>query len=165
MLIREIKVLTELKDENGFARLVAYGKIENYSYIIMSHLGRNLEQLLKICGNKFTLQTALYVADQMLSRIEILHNHNIIHRDIKPENFVIGQQGNYKNVYLIDFGLAKYYKDNENNHIKMCEKKGMIGTVRYASTNAHLGNEQSRRDDLESIGYFFLVSFQCFLQF
>jgi hypothetical protein len=43
MLVREVKVLTELKDEKGYAKLIAYGKMENYNYVIMSFLGRNLE--------------------------------------------------------------------------------------------------------------------------
>ena len=77
----------------------------------------------------------------MLTRLETMHNHHLIHRDIKPENFVIGSNSNYNNIYLIDFGLAKYFKDSEGKHIPMCDKKGMIGTVRYASINAHLGNE------------------------
>jgi serine/threonine protein kinase len=56
-------------------------------------------------------------------------------------------------VYLIDFGLSKYYKHSNGNHIAWIDKKGMIGTARYASLNAHLGYEQGRRDDLEAIGY------------
>ena len=92
----------------------------------------------------------------MITRLEALHNKNLIHRDIKPENYVIGYGSNFTVVHLIDFGLAKYYKDSEGNHIPFIEKKGMIGTARYASTNAHLGYEQSRRDDLEALGYVLL---------
>lgn len=74
-------------------------------------------------------------------RVQTLHNRNLIHRDIKPENFVIGYGSNFNSIHLIDFGLAKYYIDSEGNHIPFFEKKGMIGTARYASVNAHLGHE------------------------
>lgn len=81
------------------------------------------------------------MAEQMITRLESLHNKNLIHRDIKPENYVIGYGANYTVVHLIDFGLAKYYKDSEGTHIPFVEKKGMIGTARYASINAHMGYE------------------------
>ena len=45
MLVREIKVMTELKKELGFARLSSYGKEEEYNYITMTYLGRNLDSL------------------------------------------------------------------------------------------------------------------------
>jgi serine/threonine protein kinase len=57
-------------------------------------------------------------------------------------------------VYLIDFGLAKKYRDGKTfHHIPYKENKTLTGTARYASINSHLGIEHSRRDDLESIAY------------
>jgi serine/threonine protein kinase len=61
------------------------------------------------------------VAEQMITRLEMLHFRNLIHRDIKPENFVIGHGSNLTTVYLIDFGLAKFYRDNDGTHIPFVE--------------------------------------------
>ncbi|VTJ87508.1 Hypothetical predicted protein [Marmota monax] len=90
----------------------------------------------------------------MISRIEYIHSKNFIHRDVKPDNFLmgLGKKGNL--VYIIDFGLAKKYRDaRTHQHIPYRENKNLTGTARYASINTHLGIEQSRRDDLESLGY------------
>jgi serine/threonine protein kinase len=141
MLVREIKVMMEVKNEKGFARLAGYGKEEDFNYVAMSYLGRNLDSVLKKCGGRFTLPCAANVFEQSFLLLKILHSKNLIHRDIKPENFVIGYGFNFNIVHLIDFGLAKYYIDSEGNHIPYYTKKGMIGTARYASINAHLGCE------------------------
>jgi casein kinase 1 len=89
-----------------------------------------------------------------ISRIEYVHSKSFIHRDIKPDNFLMGLGKRANQVNIIDFGLAKKYRDPKTHqHIPYRENKNLTGTARYASINTHLGIEQSRRDDLESLGY------------
>ena len=94
----------------------------------------------------------------MISRLEAMHNVNFIHRDMKPDNFLVGKGGKKQNmVYMIDFGLAKRYRDPKTqDHIPYRDGKSLTGTARYASLNTHVGVEQARRDDLESVGFILL---------
>ena len=91
---------------------------------------------------------------QILDRLEFIHNKNIIHRDIKPDNFVTGLENKSHIIYVLDFGLSKKFRSSRTHqHIKFTVNKKLTGTARYASINALKGCEQSRRDDLEAIGY------------
>jgi serine/threonine protein kinase len=97
------------------------------------------------------------LADQMISRVEFMHQQNFLHRDMKPDNFLMGLNSRRAQVYMIDFGLSKRYKDPKTGlHIPYKDTKSLTGTARYASVNVHCGVEQARRDDLESIGYIIL---------
>lgn len=137
-------------------QVIYYGIEGNKSIMIMDLLGPSLEDLMNKCNKKFSIKTVLMLADQMIKRVEYIHLRRIIHRDIKPDNFTIGHGKNSHRIFIIDFGLAKKYMSSTGEHIKYREGKGLTGTARYASVNTHLGIEQARRDDLESLGYVFV---------
>lgn len=152
----EKSVLELTYDLEGFPRLIMFNTQGENNYLAMELLGPNLSDLFEISKQRFTLQTTLLLGIQMISRIQDLHSKNYIHRDIKPENFLIGIGEKSNLVYVIDFGLSKKYKDAKMDHLPYREHRPLTGTTRYASINNHLGIEQSRRDDLESIGYVML---------
>lgn len=122
--------------------------------MVMDLLGLNLAELCSRCGGRFSLKTVLMIADQVLQRLEDLHSRGVVHRDIKPENFTVGRGSTAGTIHAIDLGLANDYRDPETGrHISLRKDVGFMGTVAYASARAHSGMEQSRRDDLEAVGY------------
>ncbi|KXJ14274.1 Casein kinase I isoform alpha [Exaiptasia diaphana] len=153
-LLYESKLYKILQGGVGIPSVRWFGQERDYNVLVMELLGPSLEDLFNFCSRRFTMKTVLMLADQMISRVEYVHNKNFIHRDIKPDNFLMGVGKNCNKLYLIDFGLAKKYRDSRSKqHIPYREDKNLTGTARYASINAHLGIEQSRRDDMESLGY------------
>ncbi|KAL9983527.1 hypothetical protein ACROYT_G005713 [Oculina patagonica] len=153
-LLYESKLYKILQGGIGIPKFRWFGQERDYNVLVMDLLGPSLEDLFNFCSRKFTMKTVLMLADQMIGRIEYFHNKNFIHRDIKPDNFLMGISKNCNKLYIIDFGLAKKFRDSRTKmHITYREDKNLTGTARYASINAHLGIEQSRRDDMESLGY------------
>ena len=138
----------------GIPKVYFFDRMDKYNYLVMDLLGPNISDLFQLKDKVFSLETVLLIAIQMLTRIEFIHEKGFLHRDIKPENFVIGINEKSNLIHIVDFGLSKRYKDkNSGQHIPYRENRHLVGTVRYASINAHLGIEQSRRDDIEGIGY------------
>mmetsp|Transcript_31835 Transcript_31835/g.109504 ORF Transcript_31835/g.109504 Transcript_31835/m.109504 type:complete len:462 (+) Transcript_31835:80-1465(+) len=155
-LRHEFKVYRELQGCSGIGRVMYFGSYRDCNVMVMELLGPSLEDLFNTCGRRFSLRTTLQIADQLLERAETLHENHLIHRDIKPANFVANLQVQTSNalVFCIDFGLSKRYRHPHTmQHIPYREGRSLTGTPRYASIANHLGIEQSRRDDLEAIGY------------
>ncbi|EDW39205.1 GL13966 [Drosophila persimilis] len=140
----ESKFYKTMQGGIGIPRIIWCGSEGDYYVMVMELLGPSLEDLFNFCSRRFSLKTVLLLADQMISRIDYIHSRDFIHRDIKPDNFLmgLGKKGN------LEFCDARSVK-----HILYRENKNLTGTARYASINTHLGIEQSRRDDLESLGY------------
>lgn len=124
--------------------------------MVMDLLGKSLENLFEANARKFSVKTVVMFGIQALDRLEFLHNKHFIHRDLKPDNFLIGLDRHKHVIHLIDFGLSKKYITREGKHIPYRDGKNLTGTARYASINTHLGVEQGRRDDIESLCYIML---------
>ncbi|XAR49921.1 Non-specific serine/threonine protein kinase [Bertholletia excelsa] len=153
-LLYESKLYKLLQGGTGIPNVKWFGVEGDYNVLVMDLLGPSLEDLFNFCSRKLSLKTVLMLADQMINRIEFVHSKSFLHRDIKPDNFLMGLGRRANQVYAIDFGLAKKYRDSSTHqHIPYRENKNLTGTARYASMNTHLGIEQSRRDDLESLGF------------
>jgi serine/threonine protein kinase len=132
-------------------------------FLAFQKLGPNLEEC-KQCLYKS--ERLLWVATRLVYNLKQIHAAGVLHRDIKPENILIGPEddptkiGRETSFFFVDFGLSKVYINKDGSHIPFLSDKKMSGTARYASLNLHRGRQQSRRDDLESLGYVFVYLYR-----
>ena len=158
LLKKEGYILISLKGI-GFPNLISFGVSNNYHILIQQYLGKSLFDLFLYYRDKLTIQDKCLIAIQLISRIQFLHSKTFIHRDIKPHNFLLGIQ-DPNIIYLTEFRLCSKYKSSKTGkHIHPGFRGTFTGNLRFSSANAQRGMQQSRRDDLECIGYIILLSF------
>jgi len=139
----------------GIPLVHSYGYSSKHYILVMELMGESLEDIFeKFLIKKMSVRCVCNIGYQMVEILEYIHSKHIIHRDIKPDNFVVGRNEKRKYIYLLDFGLSKKYRSSKTlKHYPMEKSKNLTGTARYASVNALFGYTQSRRDDLEGVGY------------
>ena len=152
LLEAEATIMSYLKGPN-IPVIKSFGYSGDYNILVMQLLGKSLEELFNKL-QKFSVKTSALLIYQMISILQYIHDKHIIHRDIKPDNFVMELNKKNAILYLLDFGLAKKYRSSRTLvQYPYIKKKKLTGTARYASIHALEEMEQSRRDDMESIGY------------
>jgi serine/threonine protein kinase len=152
LLENEATIMTYLKGPN-IPLIKSYGYSGDYNILVMQLMDKSLEDIFNK-RKKFSVKTTCMIGYQMVNVLQYIHDRHIIHRDIKPDNFVMGANENNAHLYLLDFGLAKKYRSSRTLiQYPLIKKKKLTGTARYASIHALEELEQSRRDDLESVGY------------
>ena len=110
--MHEAKVLDQIKGGVGIPHIYYKGPFkQKYLVMALELLGPSLEDLINMCNRQFSLKTVIMLADQMIARLQFMHAKYYLHRDIKPDNFLIGIGKKSNILYLIDFGLAKKYRD------------------------------------------------------
>ena len=139
-------------------KLKSFGYSGSLIILVMELLGNSLDKIFeKLPSRKMSIRCVCNIAYQLLLIFEYIHTCDIIHRDIKPANVAIGYEEKSKYLYLLDFGLSKKYRSSKTKkHNPFFQNNKLIGNARYSSINALEGGSQSRRDDLESLGYLLL---------
>lgn len=150
-LFYEYRVYQRLRSVSGVPRVYAVWQNGKSTFMAMQVLGPSLEKELA----KITEWDVLnWIAPKAITILESIHSAGFLHRDIKPENILCSLKGiSDRQLFLVDYGLCKRFRMDSHDHIPYREGKKLTGTIRYASVHTHLGTEQSRRDDLESLGY------------
>ena len=148
-LKQELLFLKELQKVNGIPKLLSPTLVatNDGTGIVMELLGPTLSDV------GVTVTSLPLFAAQMLTILEKVHERRIINRDIKPSNWLFGIGKNKGKLYLIDFGVATFYRNRDGSHAELRTDAPFRGTHKYASANAEAKIEQSRRDDLISLGY------------
>ena len=135
--------------EIGFPTMKQSGS----KHIVVEPPGRSLSEFMDDL-KQMNLKTVLMIADQLLCRIELMHEKGFIHRNIEPRTCVMGKRANFNQVCFWDLHRAiPYINFHTGKHIPFSENNKFVGSLIFSSANAHCGNQLSRRDDLESIAY------------
>jgi serine/threonine protein kinase len=151
VLQHEAKLYKHLENSIGIPTMRNYGHEEGFHYLILDYLDKPLDKL------EMTPSECISYFIEAVNVLETIHTLGILHRDIKPDNLMIKERSHNANqLYIIDFGLSKWFLDSSGNHMKEKTTKTMVGTIKYSSINIHNGIEPSRRDDLESLCYTFM---------
>jgi serine/threonine protein kinase len=145
LLIRETKIYKYLKNISGIPKLLWCGINSDLYYMVLPLYCGNLQNI-----TLDTPEKVYEIGNTLLSILDDLHKNCIIHRDIKPENIMYNNLGQ---LTIIDFGLCKIYKNNQNQHIPFKKINNIIGTINYISINIHNLHEPCRADDVESVIY------------
>jgi serine/threonine-protein kinase len=126
---------------------------EGVVYIVMELLeGRTLREIV---SREAPLETAraISIMLQASDAVAAAHDAGIIHRDLKPSNILITQSADQPAaVKVLDFGIATFSADDDEEATALAHTHTIIGTPRYMSPEQHNGNDLTPAADVYSLG-------------
>jgi serine/threonine protein kinase len=160
ILKHEAKMLKYLneKGETNIPLVYWFGPYNDAVVLVMSCYEFSLYDVV-LNSAKYSILDLDSICIQTLKIIEYIHDKYVVHRDLKPQNIMM-KKGS---VYLIDFGMSTFYINELGEHVinqtikSINTNKTILGSPKYISWNIHNGDTPSRRDDLISIGYIYIL--------
>ncbi len=100
------------------------------------------------------LAEGVQVAREILRSVAVAHSKGIIHRDLKPDNIFLARiEGHARPVVkVLDFGIAKVFRDDRKIDELETQAGTVFGTPRYMSPEQAQGKTLDHRSDLYSVG-------------
>lgn len=143
MLMAEASIMKNL-DHPMLPRIVGIEEDSKFFYIIMDFVqGENLKTVVASSGPQ-AQDTVVSWGVKLCDVLTYLHGKGIVYRDMKPANIMLSPDGNIK---LIDFGIAREYKENAS------EDTTALGTEGYAAPEQYEGKGQTdARTDVYGMG-------------
>lgn len=143
MLMAEASIMKNL-DHPMLPRIVGIEEDPKFFYIIMDFVqGENLKTVVTSSGPQ-AQDTVISWGVKLCDVLTYLHGKGIVYRDMKPANIMLSPDGNIK---LIDFGIAREYKENAS------EDTTALGTEGYAAPEQYEGKGQTdARTDVYGMG-------------
>ena len=94
----------------------------------------------------------LRITLQVTRALAAAAKHHLVHRDIKPANLMLVREDDDFLVKVIDFGLAKSIKHEEDGDLATISMGGFVGTAHFASPEQLEEKEIDVRSDIYSLG-------------
>ncbi len=143
----EARILMRLTHPN-LPKVHDYFSLHSAYYIVMEYIrGRTLDQIMqRRRGKPVDEQLALSWALQICRAMHFLSVQKprpVVFRDLKPSNIMLAPDGRVK---LIDFGIARFFKEDRN------EDTYVYGTPGYAAPEQYGTGQTDVRSDLFSLG-------------
>ncbi|MFP4598946.1 MAG: serine/threonine-protein kinase [Persicimonas sp.] len=158
--MRQEAEILEAVDHPNIVEVFDVGDSEHGEFIVMELLeGHSLEYLIEAEGPADP-DRAAPVVEQLLSALDAAHQKQVLHRDLKPENILLiadDDEPTGEKAKLVDFGIAKAQElldDDPDEGITLVKTRGggFVGTPRYCSPEAAVGDPAGPSADLFSLG-------------
>jgi serine/threonine protein kinase len=151
---KEIMTMALLQERDTLARLSHPGIVKAKDlfqylgtyYLVLEYVqGKNLDVYAKKMGIFIDEKEVLSWSVQVCDTLDYLHNlpEPMVYRDIKPENLMVDVFGRVK---LIDFGIARNFKENKSKDTMA------IGTPGFAAPEQYGKKQTDHRSDIYSLG-------------